>query len=102
MKLSLLHETTTTGAIAAFPSALGGPPAPISNRKTRRKTKLADGMVAITDDKNSYGHDSRQPKTSATQPFDAGKGHKKRWWDNFAQKVNQDERLLPQFRGKGY
>lgn len=100
MKLSSLRESvTSTAGIADRPMAL---PA----RKRTRKRGQADGTFPINDDYMGTGvtkekHASRSGKTEVWQPFKSGQT-KKRWWDNFAQTPNQDERLLPQFRGKGY
>lgn len=75
-----------------------------SPKRTKRKVPKQDSSFPIADDYmgTSTGKHPKNDKTSVWQPNESGKGHKKHWWDNFAQKVNQDERLLPQFRGKGY
>jgi len=55
------------------------------------------------DDKSDVVEESKQLKnrmntvwTTFTSP------KKKRWYDSFAAKNNPDERLLPEYRGKGY
>lgn len=103
MKLSSLRESiTSTAVVADRPMALPAGPA----RKRTRRRGQQDGTFPISDDYMGTGvtkekHKSRTGKTEVWQPFKSGQS-KKRWWDNFAQLPNQDERLLPQFRGKGY
>ena len=63
MKLSLLHETVTTAAIAIAPMALGG-----GMRPKRRKRKIVNDEIekrVLSDSK--YGKESRQPKTAVWQ-----------------------------------
>ena len=98
MKLKMLRECVNTGAIAVMPTALQ------ARTKLKRTTKkrqdretfpITDGYLGLTSAKQP-----KLKKTTAIQPSRSTKT--KHWYDNFAQKPNQDSRLLPQFRGKGY
>lgn len=100
MKLQVLHEAFTTGAIAFRPAALGGDKEPRRSEKDRWYFKFSRTPKTILGE-GKYGTDSRQPKTSVWQ-FTKGGAKKKRWWDHYADTNNPDERLLKAFRGKGY
>lgn len=98
MKLRFLHECTSTAAIAMRPMALAVP------KRTKRKVKkqeqafpISDGYMGVSSAKHP-----KNDKTLVWQPNESGKDHKKHWWEKYSQTVDQDERLLPQFRGKGY
>lgn len=108
MKLSSLHEALGSGAIAMKPAALGGQMT-TGPREPRKDTEKRWYLKFSREDNQNLREDaskkklpsgkSRQPATNVWQWF---KGKKqKRWWDQYADTNNPDERLLKQYRGKG-
>lgn len=92
MKLSSLRESLSTGAIAARPMAL----------KVKRTKRQAQNAVPISDDYMGTST-AKHPKNTMDTVWQPLKSKKvTHWYNKYAQEANQDERLLPQFRGKGY
>lgn len=115
MKLSLLHETVTTAAIAVGPGGVGpGGSFGKSTRKKKRKyfgqAQEAESLDLSEDSQGSAGgylggvSPRDQPvnqMTTVWTTFKSPKG-KDRWEQKYAATNNPDERLLKQYRGKGY
>ena len=113
MKISCLHEALSGGDIAFRPAALGerswgAKKSPRKETPARWYLKYArTSPEALRESEELFGKkglkkgEPRQPKTNVWQ-FTSGGKKKKRWWDDYAASNNPDERLLSNFRGKGY
>lgn len=99
MKLSLLHEAVTTGAIAVGPMAA----LPVTPKKKRKK-KIEEGEAGANRATGYLGiSGGKQPKNKMTTVWTAFKSPKGSSWEQkYAATHDPDERLLKPFRGKGY
>lgn len=106
MRLSLLYESLGTGAVAIRPAALGGQTGKTSRSPGKDRWYL---KFSRKDNENISEDGSKkklpegnpnQPSTNVWQWLKPKK--KKQWHNKYAATNNPDERLLKNFRGKGY
>lgn len=98
MRLSMMRESvaTTTGAIAAGPMvALGMKKKKKKINEEEKGANTAGGYLGISKQKQPTNK-----MTTVWTPLKSPKGHS--WEQQYAAKNNPDERLLQNFRGKGY
>jgi hypothetical protein len=101
MKLSLLHEAVTTGAIAVGPMVA----LPIRSKKKRKRGKKIEEVDAGANRASGYLgiSGSKQPTNKMTTVWTTFKSPKGSSWEQkYAATHDPDERLLKPYRGKGY